>query len=167
MAKYTETLIDYLRAGGTLPALFEEIYGFSDLFIQRFCDYEIGFETPELFAQKLEGAAKRHIPFYKTLISSQNELLTKLTNSYNYIRTKTDVLGEQESKSWSFPYNGTSDANPAARTLATPTTNESSETASGYSPDELARMIELTGNIKNNLLDELMEKFKPYFMIIF
>ena len=89
MAKYTETLVEYMRAGGVLPALFEQIDGFAELFVQRFCDYEIGFETPELFTQKLEGAAKRFIPFYKTLIDSQNDLIAKLTTSYNRVHTST------------------------------------------------------------------------------
>lgn len=167
MAKYTETLIEYMRAGGVLPALFEQIDGFADLFVQRFCDYEIGFETPELFAQKLEGAAKRFVPFYKTLIQSQNDLIAKLTTSYNRVHTTTSDLGEQESKSWAYPYNAASDVNPAARTLATPTTNKTTEESTGYTPDELARMIELAGNIKDNLLDELLDKFKNCFMILF
>jgi len=167
MAKYTETLIDYMRAGGVLPALFEQIDGFPDLFVQRFCDYEIGFETPELFAQKLDGASKRFIPFYKTLIDSQNELIAKLTTSYERIHTTTANLGEQESQSWAYPYNTTNDINPAARTVATPTINTTTEKSSGYTPDELARMIELSSNIKNNLLDELLDKFKNCFMIIF
>lgn len=167
MSKYTETLIDYMRAGGVLPALFEQIDGFPQLFVQRFCDYEIGFETPELFAQKLEGAAKRFVPFYKTLIQSQNDLIAKLTTSYNRVHTTTSNLGEQESLSWVYPYNAASNTNPAARTLATPTTNTTTEASSGYTPDELARMIELAGNIKNNLLDELLSKFKHCFMIVF
>lgn len=167
MAKYTETLIDYMRAGGVLPALFEQIEGFPVLFVQRFCDYEIGFETPELFAQKLEGAAKRFIPFYKTLIQSQNELIAKLTTSYNRVHTTTSDLGKQESLSWAYPYNASSNTNPAARTLATPTTNTTTEQSSGYTPDELVQMIELAGNIKDNLLDELLSKFKHCFMIVF
>lgn len=167
MAKYTETLIEYMRAGGVLPALFEQIDGFADLFVQRFCDYEIGFETPELFAQKLEGAAKRFIPFYNTLIQSQNDLIAKLTTSYHRVHITTNNLGEQESKSWVYPYNAASDTNPAARTLAPPTTNTTTEENSDYTPDELARMIELAGNIKDNLLDELLSKFKHCFMIVF
>ena len=167
MAKYTETLIDYMRAGGVLPALFEQIDGFPELFVQRFCDYEIGFETPELFAQKLDGAAKRFIPFYNKLIQSQNDLIAKLTTSYNRVHTTTSDFGKQESLSWAYPYNASSNTNPAARTLATPTTNTTTEQSSGYTPDELARMIELAGNIKDNLLEELLSKFKHCFMIVF
>lgn len=94
-------------------------------------------------------------------------MIAKLTTSYNRVHTTTSNLGEQESLSWVYPYNAASDTNPAARTLATPTTNTTTETSSGYTPDELARMIELAGNIKNNLLDELLDKFKHCFMIVF
>lgn len=167
MAKYTETLVDYIEAGGTLPALFEEIVGFADLFVQRFCDYEIGFETPELFTQKLEGAAKIYIPYYKKLIDAQNTLISKLSTGYDREHITTTTLGEQDSKSWAYPFNAAPDVNPAARTLSTETINSVSERSTGYTPDELARMIELAESVKRNLLDELLNKFKNCFMIIF
>lgn len=167
MAKYTVTLVDYLEAGGTLPALFESIDGFPDLFVQRFCDYEIGFETPELFAQKLEGVAKINIPYYKKLIDAQSTLISKLSTGYDREHITTTTLGEQDSKSWAYPFNGTSDINPAARTLSTETVNTASERSTGYTPDELARMIELAESLKRNILDELLNKFKTCFMIIF
>ena len=167
MAKYTETLLDYIEAGGTLPALFGDITGFPELFVQRFCDYEIGFETPELFAQKLECAAKIHIPYYKKLIDTQSSLISKLSTGYDREHITTTTLGEQDSKSWAFPFNGTSDINPAARTLSTETVNSVSERSTGYTPDELARMIELAESVKRNILEELLDKFKTCFMIIF
>lgn len=167
MAKYTETLVDYIEAGGTLPALFESIEGFPDLFVQRFCDYEIGFETPELFAQKLEAAAKIHIPYYKKLIDAQSSLISKLSTGYDREHITTTTLGEQDSKSWAYPFNGASDINPAARTLSTETINTVSERNTAYTPDELARMIEVAESVKRNLLEELLSKFKNCFMIIF
>ena len=167
MAKYTETLVDYIKAGGTLPALFEEIAGFSDLFVQRFCDYEIGFETPELFALKLEVAAKIYIPYHKKLIDAKSTSISKLSPRYDREHITTTTLGEQDSKSWAYPFNGASDVNPAARTLSTETINTVSERGTGYTPDELARMIELAESVKRNLLGELLDKFKTCFMIIF
>lgn len=167
MAKYTETLIDYLEAGGTLPALFESIEGFADLFVQRFCDYEIGFETPELFTQKLEGAAKIYIPYYKKLIDAQSALISKLSTGYDREHITTTTLGAQDSKSWAYPFNGATDVNPAARTLSTETINSVSERNTAYTPDELARMIELAESVKRNILEELLNNFKNCFMIIF
>ena len=167
MAKYTETLVDYIEAGGTLPALFEDIAGFADLFGQRFCDYEIGFETPELFAQKLEGSAKIYLPSYKKLIDAQSALISKLSTGYDREHITTTTLGEQDSKSWAYPFNGASDVNPAARTLSTETVNTVSERSTAYTPDELARMIELAESVKRNILNELLDKFKTCFMIIF
>ena len=68
MAKYTELLAEYLQSGGQLPAAFDTIDGFSDLFIGHFCDREIGFETPKLFEIKLETRANLVIPIYKERI---------------------------------------------------------------------------------------------------
>ena len=42
MAKYTELFAEYLESGGELPAAFDEIYGFKDLFIGHFFDKENG-----------------------------------------------------------------------------------------------------------------------------
>lgn len=64
MAKYTELLSEYIENGGQLPAAFDNIEGFEDLFLGYYCDHEIGFETPTLFAMKLETTANLVIPVY-------------------------------------------------------------------------------------------------------
>ena len=75
--KYTELFTEYIANNGgaenALPSLFDkvpsitidgEVTTFKDTFILNFCDREIGFETEELFALKLESRAKLVLPFY-------------------------------------------------------------------------------------------------------
>lgn len=74
---HTELFTQYIANNGgaenALPSLFDkvpnitidnEITTFKDAFILNFCDREIGFETEELFALKLESRAKLVLPFY-------------------------------------------------------------------------------------------------------
>lgn len=85
MAKYTELLAEYLKSGGELPAAFDTIDGLKDLFIGRFIEREIGFETPELFQIKLEYKANLIIPVYQKRI---NELEQAYANLANPIKTR-------------------------------------------------------------------------------
>lgn len=74
---HTELLTQYIANNGgaenALPSLFDkvpnitiddEVTTFKDAFILNFCEREIGFETEELFALKLESRAKLVLPFY-------------------------------------------------------------------------------------------------------
>lgn len=80
MAKYTELFSEYLEDGGELPAVFDTIPGFKELFIGEFLDREIGFETPTLFTVKLETRAKLIIPAYAARIQELEEVLNNLNN---------------------------------------------------------------------------------------
>ena len=80
MAKYTETLGEYLNNGNDLPTIFSSITDFSDLFTLNYIEREIGFETEELFALKLEGRANIVIPFYKNKIDNLTATLSRITN---------------------------------------------------------------------------------------
>ena len=90
---HTELFTQYIANNGgaenALPSLFDkvpniaiddEITTFKDAFILNFCDREIGFETEELFALKLESRAKLVLPFY---ISKLKQL-----TSIDYINAK-------------------------------------------------------------------------------
>lgn len=92
-AEHTEFFSEYIANNGgaenALPTLFDkvpsitindEITTFKDAFILNFCEREIGFETEELFALKLESRAKLVLPFY---ISKLNQLA-----SIDYINAK-------------------------------------------------------------------------------
>ena len=74
---HTELFTQYIANNGgaenALPSLFDkvpnitiddEVTTFKDAFILNFCDREIGFETEELFALKLEARAELVLPFY-------------------------------------------------------------------------------------------------------
>ena len=76
-AEHTEFFSEYIANNGgaekALPSLFDkvpnitiddEVTTFKDAFILNFCEREIGFETEELFALKLEARAKLVLPFY-------------------------------------------------------------------------------------------------------
>lgn len=90
---HTELFTQYIANNGgaenALPTLFDkvpnitiedEVTTFKDAFILNFCDREIGFETEELFALKLESRAKLVLPFY---ISKLKQLA-----SIDYINAK-------------------------------------------------------------------------------
>lgn len=90
---HTELFTQYIANNGgaenALPTLFDkvpnitiddEVTTFKDAFILNFCDREIGFETEELFALKLESRAKLVLPFY---INKLNQLA-----SIDYINAK-------------------------------------------------------------------------------
>ena len=92
-AEHTEFFTEYIANNGgaenALPTLFDkvpnitiddEVTTFKDAFILNFCDREIGFETEELFAIKLESRAKLVLPFY---INKLNQLA-----SIDYINAK-------------------------------------------------------------------------------
>ena len=100
---HTELFTQYIANNGgaenALPSLFgkvpnitidDEITTFKDAFILNFCDREIGFETEELFALKLEARAKLVLPFYISKLkqlASIDYINAKRTESEN--RTST------------------------------------------------------------------------------
>ena len=100
---HTELLTQYIANNGgaenALPSLFdkvpnitidEEVTTFKDAFILNFCDREIGFETEELFALKLEARAKLGLPFYISKLkqlASIDYLNAKRTESESRTRT--------------------------------------------------------------------------------
>lgn len=97
MAKYTELLSEYIEHGGELPAVFDTIEGFEDLFVGRYCDCEIGFETPILFKIKLEAKANLIIPAYAKRISEFEEAKAALLNPEKK-RIKTGTIKREYGK---------------------------------------------------------------------
>lgn len=88
MAKYTELLSEYLNHGGALPAVFSQIEGFETLFIGRYIDCEIGYETPELFSIKLETRANLVIPQYLRRINEIQAIKEQLlTPTKKHVKT--------------------------------------------------------------------------------
>ena len=81
MAKYTETLADYLAGGRDLPAEFALIDGFDKLFVGKYVDHELGFETEDLFEIKLELKAALVIPIYKERLDQLNAAIARESNA--------------------------------------------------------------------------------------
>ena len=91
MAKYTETLGEYLSSGHTLPTIFNQITDFNNYFLARYIDREIGFETDTLFEIKLEAKAELIIPLYKDRIQQLNTAITALATPNS--KTTVDKTG--------------------------------------------------------------------------
>lgn len=92
MALYTETLQDWLNNGFSLPEIFDLIQplnekSFSDLFLSNYGEWEIGFETEEMFEMKLNLKANIVIPLYVKKIEMINEQLDNIFKNETIRRT--------------------------------------------------------------------------------
>ena len=95
MAKYTETLADYLAGGRDLPAEFALIDGFDKLFVGKYVDHELGFETEDLFEIKLELKAALVIPIYKERLDQLNAAIARESNA---AKTVAEMGGDTSTK---------------------------------------------------------------------
>lgn len=164
MSKYTETLLEYLEGGGDLPSAFQEIEGFSDLFLGRFCDCEIGVETEDLFAVKLEQRARLIIPQYKKRLAAANEAWLLVSNPE---KVHTVSSAEKTSEAWTLPINSQS-ANPSQKATAKPYTD--TMTDSGVSSDEAIRRAEYFQKLDGTawiILDACLREFEMLFMKVY
>ena len=90
MAKYTELFGEYLQ-NNTLPNIFDEIENFKSLFILKYIDSEIGFETEYLFTQKLLLYANLYIPEYKKRIEALKNVENTLFNKLQLVDDVKDI----------------------------------------------------------------------------
>lgn len=173
MAKYTETLAEYLDNGGSLPTSFNLITGFDDLFKHYYCDKEIGFETEALFFMKLDMYADLNMQRYKDRIDQATAILTEFEDPTKYISDiQTDELdaGAQEGSTTELPFDNTN-AEPAVinktnayRNVAT---KRLTRTEHGATDDEALRRVEFIHRKIDSILLQLLEEFKPCFMAIY
>ena len=181
MAKYTELFIDYIRKGGTLPAIFEQITGFEEQFISNFADKEIGFETEDLFKLKLENKANIVIPFYKDKISIYDSLIEKYkklsgktivettSNSrdvkHNFGATNensetTGNNGAITSQNWDVPISGTVEDTPPQgiskqdAVINTGTSKTSKDAYINTDKDDFSQTFNHTEDLSNNEVAE-------------
>lgn len=174
MAKYTELFGEYLEGGGELPASFDEIEGFADKFKQYYCDKEIGFETEELFAIKLNIMAEIVIPEYKRRI----DLLTlKWTGANNPTKiyyenvVTSNNFGNRKSRRYDLPFESAPNVTPAEASEEDARQDDGESTTSksdtGATSDEYIRMLEfLNRGVKLIILD-LLKEFKNCFMGVY
>lgn len=174
MAKFTETYAEYLEThDGQTPAVFSQIQGFDDLFVGEFCDKEIGFETETLFEIKLDNLANIVIPKYKERIDL---LTTAMGHAEAPTKTRyehTDLTytqGQQVSSNTDLPIN----ASTATPSLITNTGNREDSTEntkdtrdSGYTPDELLRMIDYLNGKVYNVIQQCLREFDKLFMKVY
>lgn len=164
MAKYTETFAEYLNNGAELPAVFEDINGFTDLFIAQFCDKEIGFETEILFKIKLEAAAAIHIPFYKKKIEMYENALLKI-NTPEKEQTRVYESAVKNGSTTILPINS-SNATPSQLTKADAYEDTETITNRGETPDEAIKRAEYINNI-NNIIMGCLKCFDNLFMKVY
>lgn len=168
MAKYTELFAEYLEGGGELPAAFADINGFEDLFVARFCDKEIGFETEALFRIKLEEKAELVIPAYVKLLASYNEAWAKVGNPTK-TRSRTFTGGAQGASTTALPMNSVT-ANPSQSTQTDSYVDTDVNTEDGFTPDEALRYLEHIEKLKKEefiILDKCLNEFNSLFMQVY
>lgn len=124
-ASYTEFLRDYLKSNN-LPNTLSQAdnvfeLDFKETFKQHFYMREIGFDTEELFKQKLEIAININLPYYiakaeklKTLFNSIFETGYSITQTNNLTNTNVTSADTTE-KGYKTPLGETTDTlNPTA-----------------------------------------------------
>ena len=168
MSKYTETLGEFLEGGGVLPAAFAEIEGFEDLFVARYCDKEIGFETEALFQIKLEERAAIIIPAYVKRIAATDAAWLTVTDPTRK-QTRTFNSAEKRSSSSSLPLNAQT-AQPSQTAKADACTDTDTTTFEGITPDEAIRRAEYFQKLDGMtwiLIDKCLHEFENLFMKVY
>lgn len=168
MAKYTETLADWLAAGFTLPQEFEQIDGFADLFTGRFIDREIGFESDELFNIKLQTRAALCVPLYAARIDQLNAAITAAQTPAKS-ETTTFQKGKTTATQWELPLDGGTVQNTPPASVATGESLDDVTTRdySGYTPDEALKNVEFLEREIVNLTNKLLNVFDTLFMVVY
>lgn len=173
MAKYTMLLSEYLAKGGALPSSFALIEGFEELFIGKFCDKEIGFETPAIFAIKLEAKANLVMKAYKERIDARALYWAKVPNptKVHYELAKTNYeMGKQLIKTTELPFDS-EDAVPNIINENDPYHNEDERETrredNGETLDEVMRMIDFLNKDVVTLVEKCLNEFEMLFMKVY
>lgn len=192
---HTELLTQYIANNGgaenALPSLFDkvpnitiddEVTTFKDAFILNFCDREIGFETEELFALKLEARAKLVLPFYinklKQLasidyINAKRTESEKRTNTGNITDggkdTNTRFKGENPLIDTSLTFNAKAVTEQETNEIGygkNTTTNGNENVTREYTDSgiEARDLYERVLNDTMNVWNEIFKKFDSLFM---
>lgn len=177
MAKYTETFAEYVANGGVLPsASFALIPDFEDLFKERFCGSEIGFETETLFAIKLDLKARVIMPEYAARVAAIDKAMLKLEDPVKQ-RTEKREYGKMHSETEN---DGSNTDLPFDADTATPSLTTHAEgsadtdahtddlTYTDYvTIDENLRIIEQLDSDRKGIIERCLEEFKPLFMGVY
>ena len=163
MAKYTELYSEYLASGGAVPtAAFAEVSDdFEDLFTAYYCDREIGVETEELFAIKLNLRAAMVCPLYKARIAAYDGVLGKVGAAS---KVRTFNAGAQSGDVTVLPINSVS-AQPNSKTSTAAYTN--TETIEGETTDEALRLEEFYRKKVHDVKLQCLKEFENLFMRVY
>ena len=163
MAKYTELYSEYLASGGAVPtAAFAEVSDdFEDLFTAYYCDREIGVETEELFAIKLNLRAAMVCPLYKARIAAYDGVLGKVGAAS---KVRTFNAGAQSGDVTVLPINSIS-AQPNSKTSTAAYTN--TETIEGETTDEALRLEEFYRKKVHDVKLQCLQEFENLFMRVY
>ena len=163
MAKYTELYSEYLASGGAVPtAAFAEVSDdFEDLFTAYYCDREIGVETEELFAIKLNLRASMVCPLYKARIAAYDGVLGKVGAAS---KVRTFNAGAQSGDVTVLPINSIS-AQPNSKTSTAAYTN--TETIEGETTDEALRLEEFYRKKVHDVKLQCLKEFENLFMRVY
>ena len=163
MAKYTELYSEYLASGGAVPtAAFAEVSDdFEDLFTAYYCDREIGVETEELFAIKLNLRASMVCPLYKARIAAYDGVLGKVGAAS---KVRTFNAGAQSGDVTVLPINSIS-AQPNSKTSTAAYTN--TETIEGETTDEALRLEEFYRKKVHDVKLQCLREFENLFMRVY
>ena len=179
MAKYTELFSEWLRGGGELPTLFNDLPQFNELFIGTYADREIGFETEELFKLKLENMAQIIIPPYTQRHNDLNSLTVRILNPQTNIIKSGAIerrYGERQTNNYDYPATTLptepDNYQPTQRNIANEYLDREeymplNEHHDGLNYNELAHLIDKLENNKTILLRECLKEFEPLFMQVF
>lgn len=173
MARFTETLKEYLENGNTLPSAFDDIKDFEDFFKMYYCDKEIGFETETIFAMKLEMYANIVIPAYKDRID-------RITAAWENFDAPVKIVHDRErSKYLAGAQHGSTTELPINSTTAEPNVlqdndeyenkqkREIKHTEEGSTEDEAMRRVDFITKKVKLVMFELLQEFKPCFMNVY
>lgn len=168
MALYTETFADYVeKSGYELPTAFDLIEGFEDLFLKYYCDKEIGFETENLFAIKLDLYAELYMEKYADRIEKLAVAYGLLDSpARTHYEENTTTLGAQRGTQTELPMNA-STAIPNMVTTADQTENVVNvEITDNSITDKVILFDKLNEEVKI-ILEELLRRFENCFMRIY
>lgn len=179
MAKYTETLAEFLDGGGTLPSSSFALItsdDFEDLFKERYAGSELGFETEALFELRLDSRARVVMPNYAARIAAIDAAILKLQTPTK-VRSEQRGYGKQHSgtkndgSNTELPYDAIT-AQPAQTTHAEGSADvDYHEDNFSYTEyvtiDENLRILETLGGQRTNILEACLNEFKDLFMGIY
>ena len=166
MAYFTETYLEWLEDGGAIPASFGLIEGFEKAFENRYCDREIGFETPELFQRKLDLIAGEVMPIYSARLKAFNMLGYENPTKVNETRTN---LGKRRTNMAEMPIDATTATAPVPSTISetNPVNDEQTNEQSGFTPSERIEWEKALLEKRRSIVATCLDEFEPIFMQVY